>query len=179
MDAMSAGARGLPAAWWRRALLAAGVVTIALCIIGMHQLSRDHSFATAELDHSAHQHPVAIQAKLSHFLDSAALALNITASVGPPTVAVAPVPEPAVSVAPEPDRPSSQSVADRCGSCGHQAMLFASCLLALTLLVLRWRLAPPGLRRIAQAWNLWVPSVATWGRLRPPLSLVELSLRRT
>jgi hypothetical protein len=71
---------------------------------------------------------------------------------------------------------------DACPDCADHQMAFGSCLLALTLLVLSWSLIPPRLRHLPPfllprlAPTMIGPAVV---RLVPPLSLAELSVRRT
>ena len=71
---------------------------------------------------------------------------------------------------------------DACPDCADHQMAFGSCLLALTLLVLSWSLIPPRVRHLPP---FLLPRLAptmvgpALGRLVPPLSLAELSLRRT
>lgn len=145
---------------WCRALLAMGVLTVALCVVGMHQLSSSHSFVTANPGRGAHGHPAATYPGLGHHHETAA-------DDDDPTPAVA-------------HAVTSVSPTSGCDGCADHAALFASCLLALTLLVLSWLLAPPRPRRIPPVQRtFWVVPLSGPGRVRPPLSLVELSVRRT
>jgi hypothetical protein len=69
---------------------------------------------------------------------------------------------------------------DHCSDCGSHQTAFLTCLLALTLLVLAWSIAPPGLRVIAPSSRLAQPRPGPQlVRRIPAMSLLELSLRRT
>jgi anthranilate phosphoribosyltransferase len=63
--------------------------------------------------------------------------------------------------------------------CGDHSLM-VTCVLALTLLVVAWRLPTPGFRCLRQSTvGRQRKDTLPVGRRRPALSLVELSLRRT
>lgn len=138
---------------WRRTLLAAGILVVSLSLIGMHQLSINHALATAESTSLT-----AVDTRATHHhVDR----VHQSESATPASV-------------------MDDAMAGDCAGCGRHAMLVTSCLLALTLLVLSRRLRPPNWRPVpvflTRPPN---PIVSSLGRPRPPLSLVELSVRRT
>lgn len=155
--------------WVRRLLLAVTLVVVVLGIVGMHQLAFGHDMAVG---------PPATSAQAEHAPDHAghrAAEMGLMATKHPGGHA---------------DASTSSSgtgtgTGDGCPGCPDHQMAFGSCLLALTLLVLRWLLAPPRPARIlpfllpglARLSRLVTPFVAS--RLVPPLSLAELSVLRT
>lgn len=170
----------------RRVLLAIGVAVVAVCVVSMHQLSSDHTLATA--DSAPHDHAGAMQASTSRVLADLPpeqqadhrvylMVTGFTSCAATTSSTVATLS--GVSIA----RAAStwMTPAEGGGGCATSAshvMLMASCL--LTLVVASWLLRRPAFR--SMAWARTRPSsvVATGRtRVRLPLSLVELSLRRT
>lgn len=144
----------------RRALLATVLGVVALSVVGMHQLSLGHDFAT--LPAGAHQH-VAAQLPMAEGYEVPGHAQNVgQAAAGM-----------------QHDGHGGFS-GDSCPDCGDHNMALGACLLAMTLLVLSWCLPPPRVRHIPPRM-LWRPAtVATLlGRWVPALSLAELSVLRT
>lgn len=143
----------------RRLLLTVSLLVVALSIVGMHQLSVGHNVPTGPTASSAHAEPVD-HAGSGEMLPMGAEQAGGHLEAGTP----------------------GGGTGEVCPDCADHQMAFGSCLLALTLLVLRWLLAPPRpshvlpflLPRLAPP--LAVPLV---GRVVPPLSLAELSVRRT
>lgn len=146
--------------WLRHLLLAVSLVAVALSVVGMHQLSVGHDVATGPADSPAHVE----SAPHSHHGDET---VPLAASDHPADHTTAGI---------------ARGLGDACPDCADHQMAFGSCLLALTLLVLSWSLAPPRLRHLPP---FLLPRLAptmigpALGRLVPPLSLAELSLRRT
>ena len=152
--------------WVRRLLLAATLVVVVLGIVGMHQMALGHDMASG---------PTASPTQGAHLEHS-----------GPGEIA----PMAAEHAAGHADAVTSGSgngpgTGGACSDCPDHQMAFGSCLLALTLLVIRWLLAPPRtarvlpflLLRLAPLSQPVTPFIA--GRLIPPLSLAELSVLRT
>ena len=137
-------------AGWPRALLGLALAVVASSVLGMHQLSVDHILAAAEPRH--HQ------------------------TTGASTSALAGAPADTVSSVPMTGREPTHP----CSGCDDHDALAATCLLALTLLVM-WRLRPPVSRRLPRTSAGWrpVPTTVPLGRRRTALTLTELSLRRT
>ncbi len=80
----------------------------------------------------------------------------------------------------QPANSSGSSLGDDCPGCGGHSMALGACLLALTLLVLSWWLAPPRVRHLPPRMLWRAATVATLlGRWVPALSLAELSVLRT
>ncbi|MBA3529977.1 MAG: hypothetical protein H0T91_11850 [Propionibacteriaceae bacterium] len=164
--------------WWRRTLLSFGILVVSLSLVGMHQLSINHAFATAELtsqtagDTRAHHHADRVHQRGT--ADAGVLDERVMdeGRSGSATIKASVTMMPAAMM---------DDVTDGdCATCGSHAMLFASCLLALTLLVLSWQLRHPRWRPVPFFLTRPpTPSVSSLGRRRPPLSVVELSLRRT
>ncbi|WP_204910604.1 DUF6153 family protein [Microlunatus spumicola] len=148
--------------WVRRLLLAATLVVVVLGIVGMHQMAFGHDMAlspatsSAQGDHAGHS-------GTGEMLPMAAAHAGAHADAGR----------------------SGTGTGGGCPDCADHQMALGSCLLALTLLVLRWLLAPPRparvlpflLPRLTRLSRLVTLFVA--GRLIPPLSLAELSVLRT
>ena len=155
------------AGWLRHVLFALSLVVVALSVVGMHQLSVGHEVATSQTGHHAHGGDDAHLDSRDHVGDTAAPLVEVdhVAEQALPSVAA-----------------GGTAGADACPDCGEHQMLFGSCLLALSLLVLSWMLAPPRLRQLPP---FLLPRLAAarlgpvLGRVVPPLSLTELSLRRT
>lgn len=142
---------------WPRLLLIVGVVTIALSVLAMHQLAVNHTLAapTSSGWREADHHHAASQQGELHALPAGA------------------------------DQPALADALDANGcSAGCSTdddVNVAACLLALTLLVLCWRLAPPRLHPLPAAASLPRPlaSALLAPDRRTALSLAELSIRRT
>jgi len=144
-----------------RALLATVMGVVVLSVVGMHQLSLGHTFATPPLA-GAHQHSDA-QPTTAEGHDHPGYALHMGYG--------------ATSM--QNDDPDG-SPTDNCPGCAGHGMALGACLLALTLLVLRWWLAPPRVRHLPPQM-LWRPATVgtSLGRRVPALSLAELSVLRT
>lgn len=69
--------------------------------------------------------------------------------------------------------------AEGCASCGHHPTAMALCILALSLLLLVWRVPPLRSRLIPPITASYVPSWAPAPRQPRPLSQAELSVCRT
>lgn len=183
---MAARRRGQWAKTLRRALLTIGLAVVAVCVVGMHQLSSDHTLATA--DSGPLHHAGALQAMTAggpgdpglgghpgdHAGDEMVTAItDTTGSLSAASVTGTVIATAATWV-------TSNSGDEGCASCGSHVMLMASCLLALTMVVASWLLRLP--RAHTLPWRpIGLSTIVTTGRfrIRPPLSLVELSLRRT
>lgn len=161
----------------------------------MHQLSSDHVLATgdsgthahgAALTSTAHGHGnPAVVHHLSDGGNGAAIDLMAlsgeTMSAGGANLISANLISAGVGVAAvewAPMTPSGEG--DGCAGCASHLMLMATCLLALVLVVGVWLLRSPTVRLLVRAKTRLL-SVVVIGRarIRPALSLVELSLRRT
>lgn len=172
----------------RRCLLALTVAVIAVCVVSMHQLSNGHSLAT--VDAAPHDHAGVMPATSSHAHADLPPSGHLEGPRGAPIVsALLHSTDGAIGVL---TTNTHIVVADTsvwmtpaggdagCASCAPHAMLMATCLLALTLVVASWRLRSPQIRLMARLQSrLWRIAATGQTRLRPPLSLVELSLRRT
>lgn len=134
--------------WLRDLLLAVSLVVVASSVIGMHQLSVGHEVVTGQTSRHA---LTGAAADVHH--DSTALPLV------------------------EPDHSAEQpaavitggAVGDPCPDCGEHRAAFGSDLLALTLLVLSWLLAPPRVRHLPPfllpwPWPRSAPAWAGWCR---------------
>lgn len=164
---------------WRRALRIFGLLVVALSVVGMHQLSLDHTLVTTKqaggapvaLDSNGTQH-----AGSGHQLAGVA-ARTITSDAPAVTVAVSST---AALQATEDSGAPAFTAAAGCADCHEHTMLLMACLLALTLLMLPWLHQPPRARLVPLFLRPPRPApIRSLGRRRPPLSLVELSLRRT
>ena len=148
----------------RHLLFAMSLVVVVLSIVGMHQLSLGHDVAVGPTPPVAHA-PVA---------EAAARVLS-DGEVVPVAMAALPSGHDASGM-------TDGAMGGACPDCDHHQMALGSCLLALTLLVLGWLLAPP---RPTHVLPFLLPTlvlrvaVSATGRLVPPLSLAELSLLRT
>ena len=152
----------------RQLLLWAGVVTVALSLLAMHQLSGGHTAAdpmppTATQPDRLGGHTTAYVASSDHAHSADHARSQLRAG--------------ATTLKSE----SSAPIDDGCPGCAeHQAMAL-TCLIALTLLAVGWLLAGPvrwpGLVPRPRAQTL---SQDRWRRRHPPaLRLVELSVSRT
>ena len=172
----------LLAAWagraggWRRAFLAVGLFVVAFSIVGMHQLSLDHELAsptpptasTAVAHDAGHQH----RGHRDH--DGA------DHFKGPGSPSLVEFSAPQVLMAVSPADGSSGGHEESCAGCGSHTMALGACLLALTLLVLFWWLAPPRVRLLPpRLLARPVALISLVYRRVPALSLSELSILRT
>lgn len=139
---------------------------VTLSVVGMHQLSIGHEVPTIQTVRHAHSGDGAHKDSFDDAGDRAAPLVEADHVLAHPSTPVA----------------DGAAAGAACSDCGEHQMLFGSCLLALSLLVLTWMLAPPRLRQLPP---FLVPRLAAarlgpvLGRVVPPLSLTELSLRRT
>lgn len=157
--------------WLRRALLTMALGLVALSVIGMHQLSSGHSFAApavATQQHAAAGHAHA-EAHVGDLAPRSGGAHDTKASAeawGPAEVSAG----------------SSGGLlvdGDGCAGCASHTA-FTVCLLALTLLMMSWWLAPPRVRPLPPQPRRLPNTVATVvSRQVPPLSLGELCILRT
>jgi hypothetical protein len=140
---------------WSRLLLVVGVVTIALSVLAMHQLAVNHTFSapTSSGWRQADHHSASQR--------------------GEPHAPLAGSDQPALAVV-------SDDVSCAAGCSADDDVSVAACLLALTLLVLCWRLAPPQLHPLPAGFpsRPLAPALLAPDR-RTALSLAELSVRRT
>ena len=150
----------------RHLLFAMSMVVVVLSIIGMHQLSLGHDVALGP-DPSAGSASVARAESADRDLSSS--------QVLPVEVAALPSGHDAKGM-------TDGGMDGACPDCDHHQMALGSCLLALTLLVLGWLLAPPRPTFVSPfllpRLVLRVALSATSRRV-PPLSLAELSVLRT
>lgn len=159
--------------WVRRLLLATTLVVVVLGIVGMHQMAFGHDMAVG---------PTAISTQGGHAGDHAG---HQAAEMGSMTAGHAGGHAGPSTFSSTSSSGTGTGTGDGCPGCPDHQMALGSCLLALTLLVLRWLLAPPRparvlpflLLRLTRLARLVTPFVA--GRLVPPLSLAELSVLRT
>src|SRR5215217_5841983 len=108
---------------WRQLLLLVGAITISLSVLAMHQLAVNHSFArpaTTEV-HATHDQGFALG------MQQKGPTAHPATHDGVPRLAVA--------------AGNANSCLPDCGA--HHQVSVLSCLLALTLLMLSWLLAPP------------------------------------
>lgn len=146
--------------WLRHLLLAVSLVAVVLSIVGMHQLSVGHDVATGPTASSTH-------AEYVHGAESGETLPTLMAE------------HPADHLTP--GMPTG-GPGGACPDCADHQMALGSCLLALTLLVLSWLLAPP---RPSHVLPFLLPrlaptvAVTTVVRLVPSLSLAQLSVLRT
>lgn len=148
--------------WLRGTLLAAAIGMVVLGVVGMHQLSSGHDFVTPSV--GAYQHVSAHPStELLHRTE-----LGQPANAGTIVDKI------------QPQLSSGGSLGDDCPGCGGHSLALGACLLTLTLLVLTWWLAPPGVRHLPPQM-LWRPStvLTLLGRRLPALSLAQLCLLRT
>ena len=182
--------------WLRRFVLASALCVVVLGVVGMHQLSLGHEFATppaAGDQEKAAGHHEAKQYEMAQQMEGADLAAHgrhqATTSADP-TGGIAHAIAFGVHVQTDGGRQigtpaatwegSSTAGGDACPGCGHHSMAFSTCLLAMTLLVLTWLLTPPQVRHLPPRW-LRQPATAAVlvGRQLPALTLTELSILRT
>lgn len=161
----------------RRAFFTVCLFVVALCIVGMHELSLNNELAApTPLSASAaappdamHQHDAHNQVTSGRISDPAATnPHNVAFSATQGLMMV--------------DTPNDGSGGHQqgCPGCASHTMAFGACLLALTLLVLSWWLAPPRVRLLPPRLPArLVMVVALVGQRVPALSLAELSILRT
>ena len=160
--------------WLRHLLLAASLVVVTLGVVGMHQLSIGHEIVTGPTGSTAHTK----SASQTDHRHSHSHSDGGYSDPGGEVVSVA-ADYPAAHTS---AGMTGDGLGDVCPDCADHQMAFGSCLLALTLLVLSWSLIPPLLRHLPPFLlprltpTLVGPGL---GRLVPPLSLTELSVRRT
>lgn len=145
----------------RHLMLAISMVVLTLGVVGMHQLSADHDVLTGQPVVSGQP---GVAAHLDHEVSATA-----TDHHRAPAEA-------------EPVTNAAGSGESGCAGCAGHQMVVSTCLLALTLLVLTWLLAPPRLRHLPPFLLPRLSHISagsTLGRLVPSLTLTELSLRRT
>lgn len=145
----------------RRALMATVLGVVVISVVGMHQLSLGHTFATPPLA-GAHQH-LGAQPSTAEGHDYPGYAQHMgDGATGMPDDGV------------------GGSSTDHCPGCGGHSVALGACLLALTLLVLSWWLAPPRICHLLLRMLWRRATVGTFlGRWVPALSLAELSVLRT
>ena len=147
----------------RRLALAVGALTVVAALVGMHQMSVDHTLVTARPAAAGDRMAVdggSLSSSTSWWIQAGEAMHAHPAAAGHP---------PAVEVD-----------GDCEGGC-HLPGAITACLLALTLAVVAWLLRLPRdwwlpLQRRSKLLALAVPP-GRW--CRPALSLTELSLRRT
>jgi hypothetical protein len=145
----------------RCTLLATAIGMVVLGVVGMHQLSSGHDLVTPSV--GAHQHVSA----------HPSMGVQRTWPGQPPNVGT-------IAAGIQPHTSSGGSLGEDCPGCGGHSLALGACLLALTLLVLSWCLAPPRVRHLPPRM-LWHPGtvLTLLGRWLPALSLAQLSLLRT
>lgn len=186
MLAGSAAARTSPRV--RHALLALALFVVAFSMIGMHQLSLEHDFAappTGAHQHAGAHHQTAVENAAGsspdhpgHDRDTVPVRVrSVPASTS--LVAARSAGQPLTTSVSAPTGPSDGGK-DGCSGCGGHDLALGACLLALTLLVLSWWLAPPRVRYLPPRllWRRAFLPVQR-GRWVPALSLAELCALRT
>ena len=183
--------------WLRRVVLASALCMVVLGVVGMHQLSLGHDFATPA---AAGGHPErgaghhnGVRHDVAQLMEGADLgsrgpheATTGADSAGASGYAIAPTTHNQINASTRVGGPaaawggSPSAGDDACPSCGQHSMAFSTCLLAMTLLVLTWLLTPPQVRHLPPRW-LWQPATVAVlvGRPLPAMSLTELSILRT
>jgi Family of unknown function (DUF6153) len=145
---------------WLRTLLGLAVVLVALSVLGMHQLSLDHTFVAPDAGAGARQASTLMGGSDTRMSSQRA---------------VFDLPAPSVGH----DHESGHGPQPCLTGCDDHPMM-VTCLLALTLLVLALRLRAPALRDLppfsAARTQVRIPLA---GRRPPALTLAELSVRRT
>jgi hypothetical protein len=136
------------------------LITVMLSMLGMHQLSLNHTFATPEwVGHHSRE-------------------LVTASSGGPQAFTVVASLQRATRI--EPRSTYHLDLEQQCSRCDRHDAMVATCLLALTLLVVAWNLRPPAGRWPFPSHTMWArgPVVLPGRWLRPALTLAELSLLR-
>ena len=164
---------------WRRAFLAVGLFVVAFSIVGMHQLSLNHELAapSSSIVSAAAATNVGHQHSSAHDHDTAGHVTGAgSASLGDVEYSGQPGPR---AVDP-PNGSFGDGHENNCPGCSSHSMAFGACLLAFTLLVLSWWLAPPRARLLPpRLLARPLPLITPVRRRVPPLSLTELSILRT
>jgi hypothetical protein len=157
---------------WPRFLLSVLLGVVALSVVGMHQLSLGHAFATpstsfrhshavAEHADSADHHGVdrSTATPRSAVLSGAASIGDVMAAAGAAAgVADTDTTSGAMLTAATPiSDPDGDPGVDSCPGCGEHSMALSACLLALTLLVLCWPLLLPRVRLLPPMLRLRLP----------------------
>ena len=180
--------------WLRRVVLASALCMVVLGVVGMHQLSLGHDFATpaaagGHSDRGAGHHD-GVQHEIAQQMDGAFRGPHEAArsadSAGAIAHAIAPAAHNQTNASQRVGGPaaawggSPSAGGDACPGCGQHSMAFSVCLLALTLLVLTWLLTPPQVRHLPPRWR-WQPATVAVlaGRPLPAITLTELSILRT
>ena len=183
--------------WLRRVVLASALCMVVLGVVGMHQLSLGHDFATpaaggGHLEREAGHHD-GVRHDVAQLMDGSDLgsrgphdAAMGADSAGASGYAIAPAAETQTNASTRVGGPvaawggSGSAGGDGCPGCGQHSMAFSACLLALTLLVLTWLLTPPQVRHLPPRWR-WQPATVAVlaGRPLPAMSLTVLSILRT
>lgn len=163
---------------WRRAFVAVGLFVVAFSIVGMHQLSVDHQLAAPTVaDTSRVGAPAPAH---GHFNPHDHETAGINAGPVSTSLDLAGLVLLQGSVPVDPSHESSEGHGKGCPGCGSHTMAFGACLLALTLLVLSWWLAPPWVRLLPPQLHARARTVISRvDRRVPALSLAELSILRT
>ena len=152
--------------WLRHLLLGLSLVALTVGIVGMHQLSVGHHVATGQAVHRAHLEPAAAGPGAATSPGSVSTGVALADLHGLAPFAAA----------------GADASHEGCSTCDDHGTALGSCLLALTLLAFSWFLRPPQLRHLPPFLLPRLAPAAVWralNRLVPPLSLTELSLRRT
>jgi hypothetical protein len=148
---------------WARLLLGFSIALLAAGLLSMHQLSLDHALVTPTLPTAEHLHA---HGRYAPHLPMHGTAANPASSSTQPLAAF--------------PRFAPSGVEGCAGECGQHNLLLTSCVLALSLLILGWRLRPPRCWIRPASLRRAVPRVTgSLGRLRPSLTLAELTVRRT
>lgn len=165
MRALSAVLRSLlalPSGWLRRTALTLVLGVVAFSVVGMHQLSLSHFFATPP---GVHESAAAAKGSMASQHDT--LSMGPGAPVGHPVEVSRTAPA------------GSPGGHDGCLGCGDHSTAFGACLLALTLLVLFWWLAPPRVRHLhRRALRRPAAVISVLTRRVPALSLSQLAILR-
>jgi hypothetical protein len=144
---------------WQRLLFLVAAITISLSVLAMHQLAVNHLFvAPATRPHATHHRPLAVEMQQMALTDQVPTGhRGQSLTFGPAS-------------------------ADLCGAdcdTDHEISVL-SCLLALTLLMMSWLLAPPRVCRQALPFAARrFADVIPARKWRVSRSLVELSVCRT
>lgn len=158
---------------WRRAVLALGLLLVTFSLVGMHQLSLDHELAAPTIQAAAapasdHHHGTTDRDHAADHTTASVMSVSLGESAAQHGTAIGPA------------EASSSGHDEGCPGCGNHTMALGACLLALTLLVLSWWLAPPRARLLPPRKSARPATLIPRVRRRiPALSLTELSILRT
>jgi hypothetical protein len=144
---------------WLRTVLGLGVAVVALSVLGMHQLSLDHTFVAPDAEAGAR--PLST---LMGGSDTSMSSQRAVFGLQAPTVGH--------------DHESNHGPQPCLTGCDDHPVL-VTCLLALTLLIVAWRLRAPTLRDLPPFSALRLPVRIPLAGWPPALTLAELSVRRT